>query len=211
MPVKATIDRKYLLRLGLTTLGVFGLALWFLYDGTVTYPRQRERALVYQGIEEEERAEKWPEIAEEHGWPIRSPGMPKEEIDIQIQLVLAAVVTVPGILCLFFFLRACGRWIEMNQTGLRTSWGRQLEFGDIILLNKKKWRSKGIAKITYRQNGRKRRLVLDDWKFATEPTREILREVESHLDASQITGGPPEALSEQEPPKADLPMEEEAT
>ena len=196
--MKANIERKFLWWLGLPALLFLGLALWFLYDGVITYPRQRERALRYQELKEEDRTGEWQEIAKEHGWPSEDPGKPKKEYEIYLQLVLAALVALLGLLCSFFFIRARGRWIEANETGLRTSWGRQLEFGQIVLLNKKKWKSKGIAKITYRQNGRRCRLVLDDWKYDAEPTRAILCEVESHLDASQIVGGAPEPLPQDE-------------
>ena len=189
-------------RLGISALAFLGVALWFLIDGTITYPNQQKRAQEYQreyqrlekdeGLSEEERLSKWKEIAKQRGWPEKKPDEPKTDAEIYVQLVIAALASVPGLLYAVAFLRARRRWIELEETGLRTSWGRQLEFGQIVSLNKKKWKTKGIAKITYRQNGRKRRVVLDDWKYDAEPTKAILCEVESHLDASQIVGGPPE-------------------
>jgi len=210
MPVRANIDGQFLWRSALIPLFLLGFALWFLYDGTITYPKQRERALVYQELEEEDRIDEWKEIAKKNGWPTKDPGKPKGDLDIKFQLVLAAVAAVPGLITLFFFLRARGRWIEANETGIRTSWGRQLEFGDIVSLNKKKWKSKGIAKITYGRNGRKSRVVLDDWKYEAEPTRAILREIESHLDLSQIVGGPPEPEPQEEEQEGDAAEVNEA-
>jgi len=192
MPVKANIDTKFLSRLGLTALALIGIALWFLYDGAITYPRQRERALVYQDLKEKDQLDKWEEIAEQRGWPTEDPGKPKEKIDFWIQFVIAGLLAVPGLCFLFRYFRARGRWIEADETGLRTSWGQQLEFGQIVSLDKKRWKSKGIARIDYRQNGRKRRLVLDDWKFDADPTKAILLMVESRIDAAQIVGGAPE-------------------
>ena len=192
--MKANIDRKYMWRLGLTALAFLGIALWFLYDGAITYPRQRERALMFQELEEEDRLGQWREITSQRRWPPEDPGKPKEEFEIYFQLVIAALAALPGSLYSFLFLRTRGCWIEVNETGLRTSWGPQLEFGQIVAIDKKKWKSKGIARIHYRQDGRRRRLLLDDWKYNAEPTRAILREVESHLDASQIGGGLPEPV-----------------
>jgi len=200
MPVKANIDKKFLLRLGLIALFLLGVSLWFLYDGTVKYPRQRERALEYQRVmekkdlKEEDRLSEWLDVASRHGWPAENPGEPKEEYEIHMQLGIAALAAAPGLLYAFFFLRARGRWIEMNETGLRTSWGRQLEFDQIVSLDKKKWKTKGIAKITYQQNGRRRQLVLDDWKYYADPTKAILCEVESRINADQIVGGDPEPV-----------------
>ena len=189
----------------------FGIALWFLVDGTITYPRQRERALAYHELKEEDRLGEWEEIAGRRGWPTEDPGEPKEQFEIYVQLVIAALVAVPGLWFALQFLRTRGRWIELHETGLRTSGGRQLEFGQIISLDKKKWKTKGIAKIRYRQNGRKRRLVLDDWIYDAEPTKAILCEVESHLDVDQIVGGAPEPLPLEEDEDEDPAAADEAT
>ena len=169
-----------------------GFAGWFLFDGAVTYPRQRERALIYEELVEEGRPDEWKEIAKENGWPLQPPGKPKEQIDFYVQYGFAAFTAPWGFLFLFLFLRSRKRWIELTETGLRSSWGQELEFGEIEALDKKKWKSKGIAKVRYRRNNRKRRLVLDDFKYEPDSTRAILREVESRIDVSQIVNGHPE-------------------
>jgi len=45
--IRANISRPYLLRLGLVSLFSLGLAFWCVYDGLVTYPDQRTRAIAY--------------------------------------------------------------------------------------------------------------------------------------------------------------------
>ena len=45
--IRANISRPYLLRLGLVSLFSFGLSFWCVYDGMVTYPDQRQRAIAY--------------------------------------------------------------------------------------------------------------------------------------------------------------------
>ena len=192
LPMKANIDKRFLWRLGLIASVLLAMALWFLYDGAIAYPRQRERALQYQELEEQDRLNEWKEIARERGWPTENPGKPKDEVDSHVQFVMALLVALPGLLFSFLFFRARGRWIEADATGLRTSWGQQVEFGQIVALDEKKWKSKGIAKVHYRRDGRKCRLILDEWKYHVEPIRAILREIESGLDASQIVGGAPE-------------------
>ena len=54
------------------------------------------------------------------------------------------------------------------------------------------WRKKGIAKITYVADNRRRTFVLDDYKFDRYPTDAILYELEQRIDVERITGGPPE-------------------
>jgi hypothetical protein len=210
MSERANIDPKFLARLGLTALALIGIALWFLYDGAITYPRQRERALVYQELKDKDQLDKWEEIAEQNGWSTEDPGNPKEKVDFYIQFGFAGLLGVPGLCFLARYFRARGRWIEADETGLRTSWGQQLEFGQIVSLDKKKWRSKGIANILYEQDGRKRRLVLDDWKFDADPTKAILLAVEARVDVDQIVGGPPEPPPEEEHEEADPAAGEEA-
>ena len=112
---------------------------------------------------------------------------------------MGGIVAPFAVMFWFLLSRARGRWIELNETGIRTSWGRQLKFDQIVALDKKKWKSKGIAKIVYEVNGRKRRVVLDDCKYDVKPTEAILVEVESQIGFDKIMGGPPEALEQAEP------------
>ncbi|MBN2293697.1 MAG: hypothetical protein JXM70_14815 [Pirellulales bacterium] len=153
--------------------------------------------------------DEWKAYAEEQGWPTEAPDNPKEEfqfynlsdsLTIHIpQYIYGGIVLPFGILFLIIFIRASRRWIEMNETGIRTSWGREFAFEQIVSLNKKQWRKKGIAKIYFDDNDRKRRVVLDDCKYDVEPTKAILVEVESRIGHDKITGGPPETVEQTEP------------
>jgi hypothetical protein len=48
--IRANISRGYLFRLGMVSLFSIGLAFWCVYDGLLTYPAQRERALKYREV-----------------------------------------------------------------------------------------------------------------------------------------------------------------
>ncbi len=199
MPIRANISPGFVWRLGLVALFCFAMAGWFLFDGTVTYPRQRERALEYQRLEEEGRLDDWPERAEQRGWSTANPGEPKTEAEIWTQIILAGILLPPGLFFLVRFLLARQRWVEADETGLRASWGQQLAYDQIVALNKRQWAKKGIAKVVYEQDGRKRRFLLDDWKYEADPTLEILREVEARIEPDRIVGGHPEP-----PPEDDI-------
>lgn len=202
MPFRAKMSFRFQWRLALISVFCLGVSLWFLYDGTIAWPKQRERGLVYEQLEEEGRLAEWDDIAHQRGWPLEDPGEPKAEVEILMQKVLAAVAAPPGILYLFFFLTSLGRWIEATETGLQTSWGQQLTYDQITVLDKKKWKKKGIAVVRYKEDGRKKRLTLDDWKYEVEPTEMILREVEFRIEPEQIVNGLPE------PPLEDLDEED---
>ena len=219
MPITAKMSFRYLWRLGLISLICLGASLYCLYDGAIGYPKQHEALVEYRKLEklkedkeldEETFYERWEEVADERGWSYKRP---KDEIDIQKQYWMAIALCVPGLLYLITFFRSRPRWIELNETGLRTSWGPRLEFDQITTLDKKKWKSKGIAIVSYKQDGRSGRLALDDWKFDTDETKAILREVESRIDVQQIMGGPPEPAEEQpeqEESQDETPQSEDA-
>ena len=192
MPLRANISPSYVWRVALVGVVCLGIAGWFLFDGVVTYPRQRTRALEYQQLEEEDRLDEWEDLARQHGWSTADPGKPKSEAEILTQLILGGLVMPPALLFLIRFLMIRKRWVEADETGLRSSSGRQLQFDQIVSLNKKQWSKKGIAVVVYQQGKRKRRFVLDDWKYEPDPTVAILREVEARIDREQIVGGAPE-------------------
>ncbi len=198
MPIRAKISLGFVGRLGLVALFCFGMAGWFLFDGTITYPRQRERALAYEHLKQEERLDQWEELAEERGWSTEPPGEPKTEAEIWTQLILAGVLVPPALFFLVRLFVVRKRWVEADETGLRASWGEQLQYDQIVRLDKKKWAKKGIAKVIYEAGGRRRSFILDDWKYEPDPTEEILCEVESRIDPEQIVGGPPEPPPEEE-------------
>ena len=151
MPIRANISPGFTWRLSLVAVFCFGMALWFLFDGLVTYPRQSERALEYQRLEEEGRLDEWEGLAQKRGWSTENPGEPKTEADSYGQFIFAGLLVPPGLIFVFRFLRARKRWVEATETGLRASWGQQLDFEQIVGLDKRQWAKKGIAKVIYEE------------------------------------------------------------
>jgi hypothetical protein len=202
MTIKAENDPRYSRRFLLMGVAAIGFALWFLYDGAITYPNQRERALAYEELQKENAddpvafRDRWHETAAKNSWPTSYPGEPKTENDITLQFVMAGIVTVVAALLLSIPLRSRGRWIEASDSGITSSWGENFHYDQVRELNKRQWRSKGIAKVTYDDGGRKRRFVIDDYKFDRYPTDDILFQLEQHIDPGLITGGPPEPVAD---------------
>jgi hypothetical protein len=174
-------------------------SLWCLYDGAIKYPQERQRALEDFKAQVREHhipdvekyvAENWDKYAEEN--KIRG------EVDFVLQYVMAGVAGMVGLLLLSIPLRLRGKWIEASDRGVSSSWGQAFDFDQVISLDKRKWRKKGIATVTYREGDRKRRFVLDDYKFDRYPTDDILFELEQRIGVDKITGGPPEPLPDEE-------------
>jgi hypothetical protein len=201
MQIRSVHDRRYSRRFIIMGIVILGFALWSLYDGAVKYPREQARALEYERLAMEERTSEWDEIADEKGWSTAVPGAPKEEqehIDsVKMQYAMAILAGAIGLPMLLVALRSRSQWIEGTSSGLTSSWGERLNFDQIIQLDKKQWRKKGIAKLTYLDGDRKRRFVLDDYKFERHSMDAILYEIEQRIDAAMIVNGPPEPRPEQ--------------
>jgi hypothetical protein len=182
-------------------IAALGFAVFCLYDGTIRYPHRQERALAFKKLFDEGRANEWDAYATERGWRTSFPGDPKAEDEykgsIMMQFFMAAVTGVVGLWLLWWVWRARGTWIESSDTGITSSWGQTLKYDQVVSVDKRKWRSKGIAKVMYSDNGRKRRFIVDDYKFDRHPTGEVLRDLEANIDPALITGGPPEAAADE--------------
>jgi hypothetical protein len=202
MAIRTENDPRFYRRFWIMGTIAIGYALWSLYDGAIGYPAKQQRALAHKKLEDEFASdaavfsEKWRAYASERGWSTKYPGPPKSEEDYKGSIVMQYVMFVgAGLIGLWLIslpLRGRGRWIEASDTGLTSSWGQSLDYENIVRLDKFRWRSKGIAKITYHDGKRKRRFVLDNYKFDRHTTDAILYEIEQRIDPALITGGPPE-------------------
>jgi hypothetical protein len=197
-----------------------GFALYCLYDGFIGYPARQAKGFaefkaLSKSLTEQERSaatvDEFEAIATKDGreaWHLYAhQGDIPARAEIVTQFVMAAIAGVAGVFLLSIPLRARGRWIELDDSTVRTSWGQSFELDQIEVINKRKWRGKGIARIYYRDGGRVRQFVLDDFKFLRKPTDEIMFEIEQRVGSEKITGGPPESLAEhvEEPAHAASP------
>jgi hypothetical protein len=196
MAIRAVNDPRFSRRFLFMGIAAIGFALWSLYDGVIGYPSEQERALAWEKDFHDQPTEAWVAFAEEQGWSTSIPKQSKSEDDYRGSIWMQyAQFGVAGLIGLWLFsipLRARGRWIESTDTGLTSSWGQSVNFSDVVTVDKRQWRSKGIAKITYLDNGQKRRFVIDDYKFDRYPTDAILYELEQNIDVEKIINGPPE-------------------
>ena len=100
-------------------------------------------------------------------------------------------------MCFFsIVLRNRNRWIEASPSGITSSWGQRFDWADVLEVDKRLWKKKGIAKVYYQDGDRRRRFVIDDFKFHREPTGKILSALEARIDPAKITGGLPEGVEE---------------
>jgi len=188
--IQARASKSYCLRLMLIGLLFAGWGVWSVYDGTVTYPRQREIFQQYENLQEEGRLDKWPTLMAEHGYP----ETPKDRSsrDILTQFIMAAITLPIGLLFLVGFVRYRARWIRVSEDGatLERNFGPNIAFSQVTSLDNTRWPSKGISMLKYKPNGQEKRLVLDNWKFDQHPMDAIIYQVQEKLERSQIVGEP---------------------
>ena len=197
MTIRAERDPRFYFRFLLIGLGALAFGLYCVYDGAIGYPTTQARALAYQKYVLDEKNEaKWQEVAAEHGWSTDYPGEPKDAekhiVDVQMQFWMAGGCGLIAFFPLWSVWRSRGRWIELNKSGLTSSWGQSVSPDQVVSLDKRQWRSKGIARLKYLDGNRTRTFVIDDFKFKREPTDKILAEFEKRIGFDKITGGPPE-------------------
>jgi hypothetical protein len=208
MPIRADNDPRFSRRFLIMGVVAIGFALWSLYDGMVKYPAQRVRGfddfkvhykslfedsqIKAMSVDEFERSAT-AEPRQEWAKYMHDVGI-KSIPEIFTQYIQAAVAGLIGLFLLSIPIRSRGRWIEANETGVTSSWGQSFQYDEVEQLNKRRWRDKGIAKVTYVTGGRRQVFVIDDFKFMREQTDQILFELEQRIELERITGGPPEPL-----------------
>jgi hypothetical protein len=206
-------SRKFLIMGGFLIFG----ALWFLKDAVFGYPAleakgfedyksemmQSQRSSMFSGgahqaitlaefmvVADERELAGWTDYAQHREIPTGAK--------IVEQYVFAALCGVLGLGFLSIPLRSRGRWIEASDDGITSSWGESFRFDEVEVVNKRTWRKKGIAKVTYVSGGRRRTFVIDDFKFQRWQTDAILYELEQRIDEGRIINGPPESEPEDE-------------
>ena len=213
MPIRADNDPRFSRRFLIMGIVAIGFAFYCLYDGFVSYPAERAQGFAdYKADYPEEFRE--PRLKEmtvddfegefaigkdpRKGWDEywHKRGI-HNAADIVMQYFMAAVTGLGGLILISIPIRARGRWIEADDSGITSSWGESFRYDEVEQVNKRKWRDKGIAKVTYVANGRRRVFVIDDFKFMRKPTDQILFELEQRIDVERITGGPLEQPPEE--------------
>jgi hypothetical protein len=183
-----------------------GFAVYCLYDGLVGYPHRRQVGFeefktdfktiftAQQRTQSLEQFEADGDEKQRHEWEsyIESRGIPSGPA-VVTQFIMAACSALIGLFLLSIPLRARGKWIEINDEGVVSSWGTGFYFDQVEGVNKRRWKNKGIAKVMYHDsNNRKQVFVVDDYKFERWPTDAIMYTLEKRIDPALIANGPPE-------------------
>jgi hypothetical protein len=187
--VRARIATAYQLRYSAMAVLLIGLASWFLYDGYVSYPAQASLRAQYELHIQQHGASTWPEYARSNGLPdgtYGEPGKPYTSKEIFVQKLLGFVTLPFGLILLVAYVRTLGRWVEADEIGLATNQVERVPYASVTRLDRRRWKRKGIAVVSFDDGGRMGTIVLDDWKYDREATVSIFNYLEAQLAPEKI-------------------------
>ena len=184
MTTEATISSTWRNRQLMMTVFLIGFGLWFLYDGAIGYPSKNEQFAKYEEMSNEGREAEWEAYSRKRGWPAKPPKYRYDPSQIWTQYILSGISIALGASAFTWLLICRSRKVRMDDDAIYGDTGKKVLFDAIQGVNKKKWDSKGIAYALYEEDGKMRRLTIDDYKYAG--AEEILREVESRLGISTV-------------------------
>ena len=195
MSIKATIAKHYRLRIGVMAGFMLIACLMFFNDGYYAYPEEGRAYNSYMALKAEleengtsdELISEWVKIATENEWEKEGPLLKdRSELDVTIQLVISAGTAVAFLFFAFKLLKTVGNWVAIDDKEISSSSAGSFAFGDVVEIDKSRWKKKGIAYIVS-SNGKK--ILLDNWIFDQEPTDSIMRKLEDNINHDIIQGG----------------------
>jgi hypothetical protein len=175
---------------------------YFFWDGAIGYPRKNVRYAEWKRFRDEGRsndwvtfaqqkgwkADEWTKYANEHGWKEPYPDVALGPNKITEQYVFGAIWSVIGLGILGYWAQQIGRVLRIDDTAVTSPAGTRVPFEAITGLGLKKWDSKGLATVKYQVDGKNGSFVVDDYKFDTEPSRQILDEIKRQLETRAAAG-----------------------
>ncbi|MBI5684229.1 MAG: hypothetical protein HZC54_04045 [Verrucomicrobia bacterium] len=179
MNIVTTISREWRNRMLIQAAFMVGFGLWFFYDGSVSYPKHNDRLAEYKAAVARGETAKWSDFAAKKGWPGQDHPAPYSSAELKTQFVLGAIcVAMSGATIIRFLIGRRQKMSSDGQTicGVR---GERVPLEAFVSVDKRKWERKSIAYAFYEQDGQRRRLTIDDYKFIG--AEDILKQIEEQI------------------------------
>lgn len=200
MNVHARISKEWRRRMTLMALMINGSALWFCYDGWIAWPAEEARYqqlvtvtadIVPEGakldIEDPAVVRAWAHYAKANDL---KPKVPKNRTpgDLSGQRIIGGVMLGFGLAFLAWMALQHRKSVRAEGDIITGANGETVHLDSIVDMDRRKWNNKGIAYAIYEQNGKRRRLCLDDHKFIG--CEEIILEAERRIAARAAASTP---------------------
>ena len=178
MNVEARISKQWRRRMLFMLCMLAGIGAWFLSDGYHYWPKEAERHVAYTQIvntlvvsgdakdsDSSSVQLAWQRHAKEAGY--KSSKVPKERTEAAIAEQRKIAWVLLTISALFALWVAWNHRLSVCASGdtITGTKGQRVQFDTITEIDRKKWKSKGIAYAVYKTGDKKRRLTLDAHKF----------------------------------------------
>jgi hypothetical protein len=200
MPAEARITPTWKKQKFFVAVMLIGFGGWFFFDGLVGYPRANERYKTWKKFHDANQDDQWYVLADKNGWKrnewpdfladhhltAKPPEVAYGPDKINGQYTFGSLGVLLGGIILVYWATQVRRVVRTDEEAVYTAGGKRVPFGAITGVGKKKWDSKGIAKVRYELDGRRGEFIVDDYKFDTEPSRKILAEIEEKLMARTV-------------------------
>lgn len=206
MKVVAQISKEWRRRMLFMFFMIAGIAGWFLYDGHILWPDEGKRyteyaairdALIESGEAKDEESSfvrlAWERHAREAGY---RRNIPKERTESAIREQRVIGWTMMSGALVFALWIAWNHRREVRAEGeiVIGASGERVQLDAITAIDRKKWKSKGIAYALYTNGDKQRHLTLDDHKFAG--CEAIILEAEKRIRARAGESEPDAASTE---------------
>lgn len=105
----------------------------------------------------------WKRYAGEKQWPqqVDLDEDPKVAYKIREQFFASGVCAVLVLGTLFFLLRTRARSMKVDEVGYTPPGGERIPYGEMVRIDKRKWETKGLATIYYREGGEEKKVKVD--------------------------------------------------
>jgi hypothetical protein len=183
MTHQAKLSKTWKNRQVILSIALLALGAWFIYDGAIGFPKKNVRFRAYHELVVQGRESEWAALAEKNGWPARVPEKEYKPVDLKGQFVLGGVCVAASLFAAGLLLAGMRQRLRCDDEVVYGATGRRVPFSAITGLDRRRWESKGIMVALYEVDGRKGRLMLDDYKFAE--AEGIIHQIEERLAARE--------------------------
>jgi hypothetical protein len=163
-------------------LFMIAFGAYFFYDGAIGWPRANERYRKFDELKKANKQADWPAYAKERGWSQKEPEKEYKPHEITGQYIFGTILEMVGLVTLGYWAQQIRRTLKLDDEAITSPAGTRVPLESITGLGLKKWESKGYATVRYEVNGRKGEFIVDDYKFDTDTTREIVNFVKQRLE-----------------------------
>lgn len=193
-------------RTAIAIVATAGMALYFLYDGAIGYPKKNQKAEMYQafmtgvsGADLANPAPKpdvaaayqsgksggtWAGFAASKNLPSKKPKV-YSDTQIRNQFIYGAIL---GLVCLgvvAWLLMWRRRKYLLHESAFTTPQGQYIPFADVQSIDLEKW-DRGVAKVAYQTDGKTGQVKVDDYKFAG--VGDVLKQLVKEFPEVEIAG-----------------------